>query len=55
MADRQMADMMRPWGKPDAILWHVASWGDRFPMAATTSKPGVFVNYELGSVKRDGM
>jgi hypothetical protein len=26
-------DMLRPWCKQDAILGHVASWGDRFPMA----------------------
>jgi hypothetical protein len=29
-------DMLRPcwfFSKPDAILRHVASWGDRFPMA----------------------
>jgi hypothetical protein len=39
-----MADMMRPCGKPDAILGHVALWGDRSPMDASTSKQGYFVN-----------
>jgi hypothetical protein len=32
-----MANMRRPLLKSDAILGHVASWGDRFPMAATKS------------------
>jgi hypothetical protein len=26
-----MADTLRPCVKRDAILWHVASWGDRNP------------------------
>jgi hypothetical protein len=33
------ADMLRPYaGKLDAILRHVASWGDRFPMTVNTAK-----------------
>jgi hypothetical protein len=31
--------MLRPYaGKLDAILRHVASWGDRFPMTVNTAK-----------------
>jgi hypothetical protein len=33
-----MANMRRPLLKSDAILGHVASWGDRFPMPATKSQ-----------------
>jgi hypothetical protein len=32
-----MANMRRPLLKSDAILGHVASWGDRFPKSATKS------------------
>jgi hypothetical protein len=33
-----LVDMLRPCGKPDAILGHVASWGDRFPRARILPK-----------------
>ena len=33
MEMRSFADMVRPWMTLDAILQHVASWGDRNPHA----------------------
>ena len=31
-------DMARPCKERDAILQHVASWGDRFPMISSSTK-----------------
>jgi len=42
-------DMRRPCENPDAILWHVASWGDRCPQALNTAKEIEPVNRKAGS------
>jgi hypothetical protein len=45
-----MADMLRPCTrKSDAILRHVASWGDRFPMTVNTAKEALPVNQKSRS------
>src|SRR5215475_2527380 len=36
--DEKTADMMRPSWKSDAILGHVASWGDRFPIGPNKAR-----------------
>jgi hypothetical protein len=44
-----LVDMLRPCRKPDAILGHVASWGDRFPRARILPKAFVLSIGKPGS------
>ena len=49
-----MADTRRPcwFFKPDAILRHFASWGDRFPTARLHATAGRSVNLSLVTISR---
>ena len=49
-----MANMRRPLRSSDAILGHVASWGDRFPMSGGKSRePVLSIASRPGSPFRD--
>jgi hypothetical protein len=49
-----IADMQRPLLQLDAILWHVASWGDRRPHAICVSPGRNIVNLSVSDTRGAG-
>src|SRR5271168_3408452 len=46
-------DMARPCKERDAILQHVASWGDRFPISLAQPKRTASVKVRAGAIQSD--